>query len=77
MNVTENVTVAAEPRVRIRRHLKLHPMLTAFEVARALGLSVSVARRQLTLMEGDGEAVRHEVPRAPGDPRKTVKWEAT
>jgi len=65
-------------RVLVHRHLRENPMLTAFEVARALRLpnGADRVRRQLLAMEGDGEAVRHEVPRAPGDCRKSVKREA-
>lgn len=72
----------AELRVRIRAHLKRYPMLTAYEVARALGLSDRVrrgstrVRNELVRMEAAGEAERHEVPRSEGDHRPAVKWTA-
>jgi len=70
---------AADLRIRVHAHLGLHPMLTAFEVARALRLphGADRVRRALLAMEGDGEAARHEVPRAPGDCRPAIRWEAT
>jgi hypothetical protein len=70
-------------RVMVHRHLMAYPMLTVFEIARALrlehpaGAGPARVRRLLLVMEGDGEAVRHEGPRAPGDHRKAIRWEAT
>jgi Family of unknown function (DUF6283) len=63
----------AELRVRVHRHLRLYPNLTSYEIARALGAGQAVVRRQLRLMEGDGEALKVEggavgrraVPRSP------------
>lgn len=58
-------------------------MLTAYEIARALGLphpggggKLRVSR-QLAVMREDGEAEGHEGPRADGDYRSTVRWVAT
>lgn len=72
----------AELRVRVRRHLTLYPMLTAYEIARALGLDCRGSgqgrvRRQLRLMEGDGEARGVPGPRSAEDHRATVRWVAT
>ena len=74
---------ADELRVRIHAHLKQHPNLTCFEIARALGLpnprdnGQSRVRVQLTRMEADGEAVRTVGPKCEGDRRPTARWTAT
>lgn len=72
-----------ELRIQIHRHLKLYPMLTGFEIARALGLpdpgstGQLKVKRRLLAMERDGEAERHEGIRNNGDRRLTVRWTAT
>lgn len=70
-------------RLAIHRHLRQHPYLTCYEIARALHLrypqgggSLRV-RRLLNLMAADGEAACTEIPRAAGDTRPAVRWWAT
>jgi hypothetical protein len=68
-------------RVLIHRHLMRYPLLTVFEIARALGQPHPAGgervRRQLLIMEGDGEAERTEGIRGHGDHRPAVRWTAT
>lgn len=72
-----------ELRVRIHAHLRLHPNLTAFEIARVLQLpnphqgGQATVRRQLARMEDDGEAERTVGPKDDGDHRPTARWTAT
>lgn len=72
-----------ELRVRIHAHLRQHPNLTAFEIARVLQLpnprhgGQATVRRQLIRMEHDGEAVRSVGPKDDGDRRPTARWRAT
>lgn len=64
--------LAAGLRARIVAHLERFPMLTAYEVARALG--VPAVKKELARMEADGVASRHVAPRSGGDRRPAVKW---
>jgi hypothetical protein len=72
-----------ELRVLIHAHLRLHPNLTAFEIARALQVpnpnqgGQSRVRRQLVRMEDAGEAQRTVGPKDAGDQRPTARWTAT
>lgn len=72
-----------ELRVRIHAHLRLHPGLTAYEIARVLQLpnprhgGQATVRRQLIRMEDDGEAARTVGPKDEGDHRPTARWTAT
>lgn len=74
---------ATELRIRIHAHLREHPMLTAYEIARALGLAnpkeggQSRVRRQLARMEEAGEAEKTVGPKCEGDHTPTARWKAT
>lgn len=74
---------ADELRVGIHAHLRLHPNLTAYEIARGLGLpnpkegGQSRVRRQLVRMEAEGEAEKTVGPKCEGDQRPTARWRAT
>lgn len=72
----------AELRARVREHVAEHPMLTVFEIARALGYPFESGGqgkvlRQLRLLEGEGEVRGVAGPRSGGDRRPTVRWTAT
>lgn len=70
----------AELRARVLAHISRYPDLTAFEIARALGLrtpngfSRKAVFRQLTVLEAGCMAVRKLVPRHPGDCRPSITW---
>ena len=70
-------------RMQVHQHLMQHRMLTAFEIARAPhlphpgGAGQSKVRRQLLIMEDDGEAEQVAGTRAAGDKRAAVRWVAT
>lgn len=65
-------------RLRIHQHLYEHPGLTAYELARVLGLpSMDTAKRELMRMLHDGEARYEEADRAAGDKRARRLWRAT
>jgi hypothetical protein len=72
-----------ELREAIHQHLRQYPGLTAFAIARALGLpnpdqgGASRVRRQLVKMQGDGEAEGVKGRAAPADPRPVTRWTAT
>lgn len=67
---------ADELRVRIHQHLKAHPDLTVYEIARALKASESSVRIRLKAMKSDGEASSTTEKRL-GDSRPTTRWSAT
>jgi hypothetical protein len=79
----ETPDAAPELRVLIHQHLKKYPGLTAREIARALGLTThsgdgqSKVRRQLRLMEADGEAACETGPKTDSDPQPAQRWRAT
>lgn len=81
--VTVNHVTGEDLREEIHRHLMKYPHLTAFEIARALHLErpgstgYTRVRRQLLLMEDDGEAEKTTGPRSAGDHRTAVRWVAT
>lgn len=66
-----------ELRVRVHRHLKKYPRLTANQVARALGVADSSVRKILLVMEADGEAERELIPKGPDTPKPVTTWTAT
>ena len=76
-------TAGEDLRMEIHRHLMAYPMLTAYEIARALhldcprGAGQNRVRYQLRLMEDDGEAEQVPGPRSVGDKRSAIRWIAT
>ena len=78
-----NNAAGEDLREQIHRHLMRSPMLTAYEIARALNLACprgagrKRVQRQLVLMEDDGEAEKVPGWRDRGDRRPAVRWIAT
>lgn len=78
-----NCTAGEDLRMEVHRHLMACPMLTAYEIARALhlehprGAGSNRVRYQLRLMEDDGEAEQVLGPRVAGDRRTAIRWIAT
>ena len=78
-----NRTAGEDLRMEVHRHLMACPMLTAYEIARALhldcprGAGQNRVRYQLRLMEDDGEAEQVPGPRSAGDKRTAIRWVAT
>lgn len=68
---------AVELRVRIHRHLKTYPCLTANQVARALDAPDSSVRKLLLVMEADGEAMPETTPKSADTSRPVTRWTAT
>lgn len=66
-----------ELRVRIHRHLKKYPRLTATEIARALGAPDSSLRKLLRVMEADGEAMPETTPKSADTSKPVTRWTAT
>ena len=81
--VAVNNAAGEELREQVHRHLMRYPMLTAYEIARALNLACprgagqNKVKRQLVLMEDDGEAEKRPGWRDRGDHRPAIRWIAT
>lgn len=68
---------ADEPRVRVHRHMKKYPGLTANQIARALGVADSSVRKLLKAMEADGEAQPETTPKSADTSKGVTTWTAT
>jgi hypothetical protein len=67
--------MATDLEMVVRDHLRAHPWLTAFEIARAVHRpSMGGVRYALDRMEAAGTAVHRERPRDDCDPRPRVEW---
>lgn len=78
MDVTASTEQRKELRVRMHRHLREYPGLSAYDLMRALRISsVDKARRALRDMERDGEARSMTVPKGNGDMRLVTRWSAS
>jgi hypothetical protein len=72
-----------ELREAIHKHLRQYPRLTAFEIARALGLpnpgngGAARVRRVLAKMQDDGEAAAETMASTPAAGRAVTRWTAT